>query len=88
MKQERTDIPHGGAVSRPWRRGLRFITKEIEQRIREANEERRAKDLLRASRRKALANNSRLAAELQKVESIIRLRDSLLLNLAKHENIL
>jgi hypothetical protein len=88
MKHQSIGIPNGVAVvSRPGRRGPRFTTEKIEQRIQEANEERTAKRLIRVSQRKDLADNSRLEAELQKQESVIRLRDSLLQNLARQENI-
>ena len=85
---KRICIPNGVAVvSRPGRRGPRFTTEKAEQRIREANEERMAKLLIRVSQRKDWADNSRLEAELLKLESVIGLRDSLLQNLARHENI-
>jgi hypothetical protein len=88
MQQERRSVPKDVMVlSSPGLRGLRFTTEWDEQRIREEKDQRDAKQKIRCSRRNNLAENSHLDTEIKKLDSVVRLRDSLLQDLASHENI-
>ena len=60
--------------------------KKTKQRMRGQTDEKEAKSLDRSSQEKGFECGSRLEAEVQKVRSIVKLRDSFLGELARHEN--
>lgn len=86
MTGQRISIPKEVIViRRPGLRGARFTTEKTEQRIREENDERNARESNRSFRRNNLAS-SELDIDIRKAESVINLRSSLLRELAIYEN--
>jgi hypothetical protein len=86
MAHVRISIPKDVViVNRPGFRGRRFTTDE--QRAREEKEERNIKYAIRYFQRHNFAENTHLDIEIKKVESIVKLRDSLLQELAMRENV-
>lgn len=87
MEKERIKVPQGIIrLNRPGFRGRLFTTPKIEQRQRNAKDERYTKRVLQCIQRQALIADPRLSIEIQKVESVEKLKDSLLQELAVGEN--
>ncbi|KAL6242583.1 hypothetical protein RBB50_010229 [Rhinocladiella similis] len=88
MERTRISLPSDVIViDRPGFRGRRFTTEKTEERIRREKEEREKKYAIRCQRRDNSGRHTDLDIELQKTDSIINLRDSLLRELAIRENI-
>jgi hypothetical protein len=86
MAHVRISIPKNVIiVNRLKFRRRRFTTDE--QRAREEKKERNAKYIIRCFQRHNFAENTHLDIEIKKVESIVKLRDSLLQELAMRENV-
>jgi hypothetical protein len=84
MAGERITIPNDVVgISRPGSRQRLFTTKNNEERIRLASEDRKAKLEIRNLRREG---KSARTQELEKIESVVKLRDFLLIALARQEN--
>jgi hypothetical protein len=75
-------------ISRPGSPGKLLTTKENEDRIRLAKEDRREKLENRYLRRADQLGSTGLCQELEITEGLVRLRDFLLTKLAMHENTL
>jgi hypothetical protein len=87
MDSRRIQLPEGVIrVDRRGHRGPRFTTGKTEQRIRDEAHQKEVKCFDRASQEKDFEYDSRLEAEVQKTRSIVKLRDTLLGELARHEN--
>lgn len=89
MAQGRINIPKNIiSTYRPGFCGRRFATEKTELGIRQANEEREARLETRSFRQNEQIDKAYFDTELKKVESVVKLRDFLLQELAKHENAL
>lgn len=87
MAGERISIPNDVVgISRPGSRQRLFTTKDNEERNRLASEDRKAKLEIRYLRREDKSTGTHLCQELEKIESVVKLRDFLMTALARQEN--
>jgi hypothetical protein len=73
-------------ISRPRSRQQLFTTKNNKERIRWAKEDRKAKLEIRYLQREGKLARTHLCQELEKIESVVKLQDFLLTELARQEN--